>query len=206
MKSGYPSILTAYHRLHVPNYWPWVASHLRIQMILFEFSRSPIISFWPTAAAMMPTPAPPAGLATRRVACSCGLPSLQNDDEKSRFHAARHRDGATVSGENWHVSRISLAKRASQPTRPADPARLKPAAFSQPATRRPAIARRSTQAGALTPPSFLLNSRRQRSRLHVRGASRHRRHAARVGRADRGRYPRVPRGLQPLRQGRRRVD
>jgi hypothetical protein len=23
-------LLSAYHRLHVPNYWPWVASHLRL--------------------------------------------------------------------------------------------------------------------------------------------------------------------------------
>jgi hypothetical protein len=22
--------LSAYHRLHVPNYWPWVVSHLRL--------------------------------------------------------------------------------------------------------------------------------------------------------------------------------
>jgi hypothetical protein len=27
MKSGYRSILGAYHRLHVPIYWTWVASH-----------------------------------------------------------------------------------------------------------------------------------------------------------------------------------
>jgi hypothetical protein len=30
MKSGYRSILSDYNRLHVPNYWPWVASHLRL--------------------------------------------------------------------------------------------------------------------------------------------------------------------------------
>jgi hypothetical protein len=32
MKCGYRSILnlSAYHRLHVPNYWTWVASHLRL--------------------------------------------------------------------------------------------------------------------------------------------------------------------------------
>jgi hypothetical protein len=30
MKSGYRSILSADHRLHVPNFWPSVASHLRV--------------------------------------------------------------------------------------------------------------------------------------------------------------------------------
>jgi hypothetical protein len=30
MKSGYRSTLSAYHRLHVPNYWPGMASHLRL--------------------------------------------------------------------------------------------------------------------------------------------------------------------------------
>jgi hypothetical protein len=30
MKSGYRSRINAYHRLHVPKYWPWVASHLRL--------------------------------------------------------------------------------------------------------------------------------------------------------------------------------
>jgi hypothetical protein len=30
MKSGYRSIPSAYQRLHVPNYCPWVASHPRL--------------------------------------------------------------------------------------------------------------------------------------------------------------------------------
>jgi hypothetical protein len=33
IKSGYRSILNGYHRLHVPSYWPWVASHLHLLLM-----------------------------------------------------------------------------------------------------------------------------------------------------------------------------